>query len=146
MSAFRKLTDSFYASPQISVADVSQAAAMGIALIVNNRPDDEAPDQPGGSEIEAAARAAGLDYVAIPVTHAGFSMPQVEALAEALAKAEGPALGFCRSGTRSTLLWALAEAKRGGDPDEIEACAEGAGYSIAPVRPTVDMLAGQASD
>ena len=145
MSAFRKVGDSFYASPQISVADVSQAAAMGIALIVNNRPDDEAPDQPGGSEIEAAARAAGLDYVAIPVTHAGFSMPQVDALAEALAKADGPALGFCRSGTRSTLLWALAEAKRGGDPDEIEACAEAAGYSIAPIRPTVDMLAGQAS-
>lgn len=144
MTDFRKIDKDFYASPQISVADVSQAAAMGISLIVNNRPEGEADDQPEGAAIEAAAKAAGLAYVAIPVGHSGFSMPQVEALCDALASAEGPALGFCRSGTRSTLLWALAEAKRGREPEEIAACAEAGGYSIEPIRPTVDMLAGEA--
>ncbi len=146
MTDFRKIDDGFYASPQITPADVSQAAAMGITLIVNNRPDDESADQPAGAEIESAARAAGLRYVAIPVTHAGFSLEQVDTLENAIASADGPVLGFCRSGTRSTLLWAMAEAKRGRDPDEIAACAEAGGYSIAPVRPTIDMLTGQSSD
>jgi uncharacterized protein (TIGR01244 family) len=84
-------------------------------------------------------------YVAIPVTHAGFSMTQVEAMQQALAQAgDAPVLAYCRSGTRSTLLWALAQAKAGLDPEEIAAKAAGAGYDIAPIRATVDMLAAQA--
>lgn len=145
MSDFRRITDDFYASPQVSAGDMAEAAALGVTLVVNNRPDGESDDQPAGADIEAAVRAAGMDYLAIPVTHAGFSLPQVDALAEALAANEGKVLGFCRSGTRSTLLWAMAAAKRGGDPAAIAAAAERGGYSIAPVRPTVDMLAGQAS-
>ena len=141
---FRKLTDMVYASPQIGTAAVEQAKALGITLIVNNRPEDESPDQTPGAEIEAAARAAGLDYVAIPVTHAGFSEWQVKAMAEALGEAKGPVLAYCRSGTRSTLLWSLAEASRGVAPDELAAQAAQAGYDITPVRPLVDMLAAQA--
>ncbi|MED5207078.1 MAG: TIGR01244 family sulfur transferase, partial [Pseudomonadota bacterium] len=107
MSEFRKLSDDFYASPQITPKEVSEAAAMGIALVINNRPDGEAPDQPAGADIEAATRAAGMDYLAIPIGSAGFSEPQVEKLQEALAASQGPVLGYCRSGTRSTLLWSL---------------------------------------
>ena len=67
MSEFRKLSDDFYASPQITPQEVSEAAAMGIALVINNRPDGEAPNQPAGADIEAATRAAGMDYLAIPI-------------------------------------------------------------------------------
>jgi uncharacterized protein (TIGR01244 family) len=141
---FRQIVDGIYASPQISLADVEQARAMGVTLIVNNRPEGEAPDQVPGPEIEAAARAAGIDYVAIPVTHAGFSEPQVQAMARALEGAAGPVLAYCRSGTRSTLLWALAEASSGADPDHIATSALQAGYDIAPIRALVDMLAARA--
>ena len=139
---FRKLTDRVLASPQIEVADVAAAAAQGVTLIVNNRPEGESDDQTPGAEIEAAARAAGLGYVAIPVTHAGFSEAQVKAMAEALAGAEGGVLAYCRSGTRSTLLWALAESSRGADPDALARQAARAGYDIGPVRALCDMLAG----
>ncbi|MCH7627811.1 MULTISPECIES: TIGR01244 family sulfur transferase [Novosphingobium] len=139
---FRKIDDKTYASPQITVADVAEAKALGVVLIVNNRPEGEADDQTPGAEIEAAARAAGIAYVAIPVGHAGFSLPQVEALDAALAAAgDAPVLAYCRSGTRSTLLWALTQAKRGMAPDEIATRAAGAGYDIAPIRAQVDMLA-----
>ena len=138
---FRKLSDRVLASPQIDLADVAAAAAQGVALIVNNRPEGESEDQTPGAEIEAAARAAGLGYVAIPVTHAGFSEGQVKAMAEALAGADGGVLAYCRSGTRSTLLWALAEASRGADPDTLARQAAEAGYDITPVRALVDMLA-----
>ncbi|MBS0256027.1 MAG: TIGR01244 family phosphatase, partial [Proteobacteria bacterium] len=109
-----------------------------------NRPEDESPDQTSGPDIAAAARAAGLDYRAIPVTHAGFSQPQVAAMAEALAGAGGPVLAYCRSGTRSTLLWALAEAARGADPAQLAEAAAAAGYDLSPVAALLDMLAARA--
>ena len=140
---FRKLTDTLYASPQIGLADVAEARAMGVALIVNNRPEDESDDQVPGPEIEAAARAAGMDYVAIPVTHSGFSHPQLDALNAALERAgEAPVLAYCRSGTRSTLLWALARAKAGESPGALASAAASAGYDTGPVRAMMDALAG----
>lgn len=138
---FRKLSDHVFASPQIGLAEVAAAAEQGFALIVNNRPEGESDDQTPGDEIETAAKAAGLGYIAIPVTQAGFSEQQVKGMAEALAATDGPILAYCRSGTRSTLLWALAEASRGADPATLAAKAAEAGYDITPVRPMVDMLA-----
>ncbi|MBC2667507.1 TIGR01244 family phosphatase [Novosphingobium flavum] len=141
---FRKLVEGIYASPQIGLPDIELARAMGVSLIINNRPEMESPDQVPGAEIAAAARAAGIAYVAIPVTHAGFSEPQVRAMADALEGATGPILAYCRSGTRSTLLWALAEASKGADPDDLAAAAAQAGYDLTPVRALVDMLVSRA--
>lgn len=141
---FRKIDDKTFASPQIELEDVAEAQALGIGMIINNRPEDESPDQTPGKEIEAAAAAAGIAYVAIPVTHAGFSMPQVEAMQAALAAAgDKPVLAYCRSGTRSTLLWALAQARMGMAPDAIAAHAAGAGYDVGPIMPQLDFLAAQ---
>ena len=142
-SPFRRLTDRVFASPQISLADVAEAARAGFGLIINNRPEDESDDQTPGAEIEAAAKAAGLAYVAIPVTHAGFSQPQIAAMALALASTDKPVLAYCRSGTRSTLLWALAGASCGVSPHSLSASASQAGYDLSPVRAMLDMLAAQ---
>lgn len=127
----RKLDDTtFVAVRQLNVGDVDEAVAQGIRLIVNNRPDGEEPGQPSSDEIEAAARAAGLDYRHIPV--AGTFLPeQVEAMAKALE--QGPVLAFCRSGTRSTCLWALARAARGAPAEESIAAAAAAGYDLRPL-------------
>ena len=143
MTDFRRLSEDFWASPQIGLDDIAEAKARGFASIVNNRPEGEAPDQLPGGEIEAAARAAGMDYRAIPVTHAGFSEEQVRAMTAALDEAAGPVLAYCRSGTRSTLLWSLAQAAQGSDPDSIAAKAAGAGYDVAPIRPLLEMLAAR---
>jgi uncharacterized protein (TIGR01244 family) len=140
---FRQITDSLYASPQIDVEDVARAKDLGITLIVNNRPEGESDDQTPGTQIEAAARAANIDYVEIPVTHAGFAQNQVDAMAAALARSEGPVLAYCRSGTRSTLLWALARAKAGEDPEQLSRQAAAQGYDLAPVRQIMDMLAAR---
>ena len=127
---------------QIEPQQVDKIAAQGFKTIINNRPEGEEIGQPDGAEIEAAAKAAGLHYIAIPVTHAGFSTPQVDAMRAALDENEGgKTLAFCRSGTRSTLLWALAEAKDGKDPDDIAEAAAAAGYDVAPVRMLLDAFA-----
>ena len=141
---FRTLTDDIFVAPQIDTQAVAAAAALGITLIINNRPEDESHDQTPGAEIESAARAEGINYVAIPVGHSGFSQPQVDAMAQALESAEGKILAYCRSGTRSTLLWALAQAKAGADPETLGEIAGQAGYDLSPIRPLLDMLKGQA--
>ena len=137
---FRKINDNISVSPQISLDDVAAAKAEGVTLIINNRPDGEDPSAPQSADIEAAARAAGMKYIAIPITHSGFSGPQVDAMIAALADGD-KILAYCRSGTRSTLLWSLAQAKQGVDPDEISRLAGNAGYDITPVRAMVDALA-----
>jgi uncharacterized protein (TIGR01244 family) len=142
---FRSLDETIMVAPQISVDDVTAAAAEGVTLIINNRPEDESPDQTAGSEIEAAAHAAGMDYIAIPVTHAGFSLPQVDAMAAALSGSQGKVLAYCRSGTRSTLLWALARASRGENPAGLSAKAARAGYDLTPISTMLDMAAARNS-
>ena len=64
----------------------------------------------------------------------GFTPTQIDAMATALAEAGGPVLAFCRSGTRSTLLWALARGRDGGDPAALAATAAAAGYDLSPIR------------
>jgi uncharacterized protein (TIGR01244 family) len=140
---FRQLSERVFAAPQIGPDEVAEAARRGIRLVINNRPEGESEDQAPGCEIEAAARAAGLGYVAIPVTHAGFSESQVKAMAQALASTDGPVLAYCRSGTRSTLLWALAEASEGTPPDALTQAAAQAGYDLTPIRTLLDMLAAK---
>lgn len=143
MSNFRKLTDSMLASPQIEIADIAEAKSAGVTLIINNRPDGEDPSAPRGDEISAAADAAGIGYLAIPIDHSGFSETQIDQMIAALGESEGAVLGYCRSGTRSTLLWALAQAKLGTATDDIARTAMAAGYDVSPIRPMLDMLAAR---
>jgi uncharacterized protein (TIGR01244 family) len=131
---FRKLDDTISVAGQIAPEDIAEAARQGFTFVINNRPDDEQPGQPRSAEMEAAARAAGLGYAAIPITHAGFSESQVAAMGQALGEAPGPVLAFCRSGTRSTFVWALARARAGDDPMELAGKAAAAGYDLGPIR------------
>jgi uncharacterized protein (TIGR01244 family) len=140
---FKILDEKVMVSAQLSLANIAEAKAQGVKLILNNRPDGEAPDEPQGAEIEAAARAAGMDYLAIPVGQGGFGQPQLDAMAMALETADGRVLAYCRSGTRSTLLWSLARAKLGDDPQTLHEKANAAGYDLAPVAALVDMLAAK---
>jgi len=145
MPMFRQLTDTILVSPQIDTDDLAEAVRLGVKHIINNRPEGESDDQTPGAVIEQAAKDAGLTYVAIPVGHGGFSEGQVQAMVETLAAAQGPILAYCRSGTRSTLLWALARASQGATAEELAPIANAAGYDITPVRPLVDMLSSKAS-
>ncbi|VVS96186.1 conserved hypothetical protein [Sphingomonas sp. EC-HK361] len=137
----RPINESVAVAPQIAPEDIAAIKAAGYVAIVNNRPDGEEAGQPKGEAIRAAAETAGLGYTAIPVTQAGFSHPQLDAMAAALVAADGPVLAYCRSGTRSCNLWALAAAKAGRDPDLLTAQAAAAGYDLSGIRPMLDALA-----
>ena len=126
----RQLDSTTFVSGQIAP---EQIAALGVTAIVNNRPDGEEPGQPTSEAIGAAAKAAGIAYHHIPVS-GGISLPQVAQMADALAGSSGPVLAFCRSGTRSTYLWALARAKLGDDAETLFEQAAAAGYDLSPMR------------
>ncbi len=133
MTDFRRVTDQFSVSPQIAPADVAAAADQGFVLILNNRPDGEDPAQPAGAEIEAAAKAAGLAYVAIPV-RGGPTAEQVAAVREAVEGAGGPVLAYCRSGTRSIVTWSLGQAQAGArSRQELVDLGAQAGYDLSGV-------------
>lgn len=107
---FHSLDETTLVAGQIFPDDIPAIAALGVTAIVNNRPDGEEPGQPANAEIEAAARAAGIDYHFIPVA-GGFPEESIAAMAAALDDAEGKLLAFCRSGARSAHLWALTTGK-----------------------------------
>lgn len=139
----RRINDRISVSPQIDPADATELARLGFRGIVNNRPDNEEAGQPEGDAIRAVAETLGLHYTAIPVTQAGFSHPQIDAMTTAIEEADGPVLAYCRSGTRSCNLWALAEAKSGGAPGEIVDAGAGAGYDLNGLKPMLDALSGK---
>ena len=96
-------------APQLTPAAMAEAAAMGFRSVVNNRPDFEhGPDQPSSAQIEAAAKAAGLEYRHLPVDGGYQSPEEIAAFAQLLAELPRPLLAFCRSGARSTRLFMLA--------------------------------------
>lgn len=143
MAIIRPVTDLFSAAPQIDPADLPQLAADGYAAVICNRPDEEDPGQPDAATIAAAAAAAGLAFTHIAVAGA-IAREQVDAMARALAAAgSGRVLAYCRSGTRSTNLWALARASAGAEPDGLIAAAARGGYDLSGLRPMLARLSGR---
>ena len=126
----RLLAAGVWVAPQIAIEDLAEVAGLGVRRIVNNRPDGEDWDQPSSADMEAATRAAGLDYIHAPI--AGMPGPDgVRAVAAAL-ETDEPVLMYCRSGTRSTVVWALAmRTLDRADPDELREAAAKAGYDLS---------------
>jgi uncharacterized protein (TIGR01244 family) len=128
----KKISESVSVTGQISGDDIEAIKASGFGTIICNRPDGEEPGQPSFADIRAAAMAEGLRVIAIPVGASGASETDVVAFADALDTAKDPVLAYCRSGMRSTTLWALTQA--GHIPsDQIIAKAKGAGYDLTPL-------------
>ena len=129
----RQLDDKTMVSGQLLPDQIADLKAQGVTMLVNNRPDNEDAGQPLSVDLEAAAKAAGMEYRHIPIRY-GMGPSDVEAMRDAInATGDGKLLAFCRSGNRSTLAWAVARSEDGAEPEELHKCAEAAGFSLAPV-------------
>lgn len=136
----RQITPELSVSPQIQPQDMAALAAEGFRVIINNRPDNEVGPDEDGAAIRAAAQAAGLDYREIPFQPGQITLDMVDAQAQALAL-PGRKLAYCRSGNRSTVLWALTCAGQQPTDALLHTAAE-AGYDLSGVRPLIEQLAG----
>lgn len=144
MPDIRWISPEFAVAPQLSPADLAGLAAAGVRTLLVNRPDGEEPGQPSGAEMRTAAEALGLAFHAIPF--AGNPPPKaVSDTAALLEAASAPVLAYCRSGRRSIMAWAMAQALTGERrPNEIIAAAKGAGFDIEGAREALEALAPRA--
>lgn len=134
MEAVKQLTPFLSVIGQIQPTDMAAVAASGFLTVINNRPDGEGEDQPTSAEMAAAARASGLQYHYLPVIAGQISDDNVSDFAQLLTQVKGPVLAFCRTGTRSSSLWALSEAHRL-DSTAILATAKTVGYDLTGLVP-----------
>lgn len=129
----RQLDEYTLVAGQIAPGDVPALKELGVTMIVNNRPDYEDAGQPEGEDIEAAAKAAGIEYRHVPIAR-GLGPSDIEAMREAMhAVGEGKLFAFCRSGNRSALAWAVARSEDGVSRAELDRMANEAGFDLGPV-------------
>ena len=129
MMELRKISARLFVSPQISADDVAEVSAQGIKAIICNRPDGEGADQPTFTEIDRAAKKAGIETRYVPVVAGKVDDDDVAAFEVAMNDLPGPILAYCRTGTRSATLWSFQEA--GKRPmSEILAAAKAASYDM----------------
>lgn len=143
MTAIRKASDTMYLAPQLEPEDFAAAAAEGVAMIINNRVEGEAPGQLPDAQARAAAEAAGMAYAHVPADMAAFGPHTVAAMASAMDAAGGPVLAYCASGMRSALLWALVRARQGDAADDILADTRASGYELERFRPLMNAVAAE---
>ena len=148
MNRCKQLEENFFVSGQVSRESLERAMVMGITRFINNRPDFEEDGQPTHEEIKGWASELGLEYHFVPVVPGALTAEVLEQFTGAVSIGEGgcskgPVMASCRTGARSCALWALERASRGALPvDDIIAAAKAAGYDIAPMKASLEQLAG----
>ncbi len=135
----RQITDRFFAAPQIDAADFATLADAGFTLVINNRPDNEVGPDKHSEAMRAAAEAAGLKYVENPLTMETMTEDRLAIQRDSLSECEGKVLAYCRSGTRSTICWALSQAAEMESDVILMAAAQG-GYDLAGLKPHLDHI------
>jgi sulfide:quinone oxidoreductase len=108
----RYLSAELAVSPQILASDIAAVKGAGFRAMICNRPDGEGPDQPLFHEIAQAADAAGITAIYLPAESGKVSDEQGQAFGAAFAALPKPVLAYCRTGMRSTTMWALSESRK----------------------------------
>lgn len=137
MQTIKRLTPFISVAAQLQPADMALLAGSGFRCVINNRPDNEDEGQPASAIMRAAAEASGLEYHHLPVVSGQISDADVAAFRSLLERVKGPALAFCRTGTRSASLWALAEAHHL-DPQVLVETAQQATYDLSGLLPRLE--------
>lgn len=125
----------------VTTGDIQSFADAGYTRVINNRPDEEVGPEANGAAIEAACKAAGIDYVALPLRPGSLTPELVKGFADAVSDGQS-VIAYCRTGNRSATLWALSQAGSRPAEDIIDA-ARAAGYDLSGVLPLIQQYAAQ---
>ncbi|MBX5142535.1 TIGR01244 family phosphatase [Rhizobium lentis] len=126
------ISEKLSVSTQPSIEDIQSLRDKGFKTLINNRPDDEDPAQPGTQAESQEAKHCGLSYAFIPVTASTITEADVRAFQRAVDESDGPVLGHCKTGTRSLSLYLIGEVLDGRmSADEVVEFGGSRGYDIS---------------
>ena len=128
----KALTAELSVAPQIAAADMRAIADAGFRAVICNRPDGESADQPVYDELARAAQAHGLEMRHLSAESGKVTDEQGRDFGQLMNELPKPVLAFCRTGMRSTTMWALSQAGTMPLPQIIERAAR-AGYDLTGV-------------
>ena len=131
MPPLMQLAPGLTAAGGLSADNIEALAASGVKTIVNNRPDGEDPGQLSADEARGLAAAYGIAYHHIPFVAATLTRADIDAFDAVLKDAPQPVVAHCRSGTRSTMIWALTRMRAGADPAALVALGARNGVDIS---------------
>ena len=138
----RSITADYAVSQQIEPEHMAVLAREGFTTVINNRPDAENPPELQSAAMRTAAEAAGLIYVANPVVNGGLTLEMVQKQGEAVNSSAGPVFAWCRSGTRSSIVWALSQAGQMPSDQSVGLLSD-AGYDIPGLGQQIEALAAR---
>jgi uncharacterized protein (TIGR01244 family) len=137
----RHISGAYHVTPQITPDEVTAIAEAGFATIICNRPDQEIPPGIQAEDVSAAAKAAGVAFHNLPLTHQLMTPENIALQASIVAGSDGPTLAYCASGTRCTVIWALGQAaEQSMSVDDILNTAQAAGYALEGLRPQLELI------
>lgn len=125
----KRLTPTLEVTAFLNTEQIHELANMGVQTLICNRPDDEEPGQPKVEELQAIAERLGLQWHHQPVISGQVTDEQGEAFGRILGQAKAPVVAFCRTGARSSMLWALQQ-RHYQTGEEIVAHLKSVGYDL----------------
>lgn len=117
-------------SDQITASEIAELSRLGVEIVVCNRPDRESADQPPFDEIARACQEQGLEAYHIPFVGDGVEEKHVQTFLDLLQSGRR-VHAYCRSGARSSKLWAQARARQGMKSENIINRAGQAGVDVS---------------
>lgn len=139
------LSDGVAVGREPSPQELEQLAAAGFKSVINSRLDNEQGLMMRPAEAEQAARKAGLEYRYVPVEGRNPLDKDVRDFSAAVKALPGPVYAYCRSGGRSSGLWAMMSVANMGTKDIVRTCAE-AGFDVAGLSAKMDMRRSMLED
>lgn len=124
------VSDGFSVSAQLNIDDVKTLADTGVRVIICNRPDGEANDQPNVSDIEGAAQEHNILVIYQPVVPGQISESDVDLFGQHCEQFNHRIHAYCGTGTRAITLWTRYQLRTGAGVDELLAIAHDAGYDL----------------
>lgn len=133
--ALEKIADYLYVSKQLNERFAKQAAQIGIKTVICNRPDGEEEGQPSFETVKEWLHQYGIEHVVyMPMVMEHINDADLQHFQETVAKSPAPILAYCRTGTRSAMMWALNQAKRGVEVNSLIRATDLAGINLEPHR------------
>jgi len=125
-----KIIDDYVVSDQITEEDIEKLKAAGFKTIFCNRPDNEEQNQVPAKTIQSKVIENGLNFVHQPVIGGQISQNDIDKFSDYYDESEKPIFAYCKTGTRSSMLWALSESGKR-SKDEILKLTTAAGYNLS---------------